>query len=83
MRRPWIVPALILLALAVVLLSGCAAGATFSAKPQFTVQACLLGAEPIVLGQREVKAWAYGVNDEWLLWGAPCYAAHGKRSAIS
>ena len=80
MKRYWI---MILLAFAVVLLCGCAAGVTFSAKPQFTAQACLLGAEPIVLGQREVKAWAYGVNDEWLLWGAPCYAAHGKRSAIS
>ena len=80
MKRYWI---MILLAFAVVLLCGCAAGVTFSAKPQFTAQACLLGAEPIIVGQADIEAWAWGVNDEWILLGAPTSVPYGQRSVVS
>ena len=80
MKRYWV---MILLAFAVVLLCGCAAGVTFLAKPQFTAQACLLGAEPIIVGQADIEAWAWGVNDEWILLGAPTSVPYGQRSVVS
>ena len=65
------------------LLTGCAAGITLSAKPQFTVQGCLLGAEPLIIGQTNIEAWAWGINDEWILLGAPTRVPYGQRSPVS
>jgi len=76
--------ALILITLALALVSaGCAAGITLSAKPQFTVQGCLLGAEPLIIGQADIEAWAWGINDEWILLGAPTRVPYGQRSPVS
>ena len=80
MRYPVVILVVIL---AACLLTGCAAGITVSAKPQFAVQACLLGAEPIIVGQADIEAWAWGVNDEWILLGAPTSVPYGQRSAVS
>ena len=62
---------------------GCAAGFTVSSTPQFTIQGCVLGAEPIIVGQAEIEARAYGFNDDWILLGTPTTAPYGKRSAVS
>ena len=71
------------LPLLLVLLCGCAAGVTLSRTPQFTAQVCLLGAEPMIVGQADIDARAYGVNDEWILLGAPTKVPYGQRSPIS
>jgi len=66
-----------------ILLSGCAAGITVSNKPQFTLQGCLLGANPIIIGQKDIDAVAFGVNDEWILLGAPTQVPYGQRTPVS
>ncbi|MBM4037693.1 MAG: hypothetical protein FJ290_04190 [Planctomycetes bacterium] len=80
MRLRFLVAIFPLLALA---LAGCAAGVTVSGTPQFGIQACVLSAEPLVFGQRDIDARAYGYADGSVLWGAPTWVPYGQRSAVS
>lgn len=86
MKRPRVIYALAI-ALWLLCCDGCAmlpidGGVTVSSKPQFTIQGCILGAEPIVIGQAEPELAAYGIARGFLLMGARSGAAYGP-GAIS
>jgi len=74
MKRPWLIPALILLALAVVLLcGGCGGvGVTFSKMPTFAVQVAVLGipTPPLQIGPRYPRVACYGYQSGYVMAGA-------------
>lgn len=70
------------------LISGCAAlpvdlGVTVSARPQFGISACVLGDSPIVVGQANPDARAYGFARGYVLLGCPTRSAYARSAGVA
>lgn len=67
---------------------GCAAfpidfGVTASTTPQFGISACVLAAEPIVIGQAKPAVHCYGWSQGYLLYGSSADSAYAKSAGVS
>jgi len=70
------------------LMAGCDAlpvdvGVTVSRTPQFGLSGCILGAEPIVVGQANPDARCYGYARGYVLLGCSTRSAYAKSAGVA